>query len=207
MTYKTIATPVQDNSSCEIFQRLAFSLGYSWGNNGAVAINKVDILKWLVFNPNTRSIEALDKAKVSKDTIIVSNTVDLLNALKSPVPVTKVLANAAGTITAELMQDGSVKLTTGNRTMTVDREIVVKVADEIGITKKPVAPLAKFEYPETARGGLPKIRYVRLVSLDDSYLKGYEVDSPNSKAVGEFKNFVRNRILDGGTVEIVKFSL
>lgn len=207
MKYKTITIPAQDNQSCEMFQRLAMSFGYAWGVQGS-QVQKVDALSWLTFDPNSKLIEKTDKTAANiNDNAVATNANDLLTLLKSPVPLARVLVNSSKTASAELLANGGVKVNVSGKCVTVDREMVKLLADELGFSQKAVAPLVKFEYPESNRGGLPKVRFVRLVSMDDSYLKGYEVDTVNSKAVGEFKNFVRNRILDGGKVEIVKFSM
>lgn len=206
MKYKLIAIPAQDTLSCEMFQRLAFSFGYQWGNDGAT-VKRVDALKWLSFDPNVKLIEAYDKKDVDADYAVASNSTELLKLLTNPLPLSKVLVSTSGASSAELQPNGWVKFAVSGKSVVVEREIVKLAADALGFTNKGTAPLVKFEYPESARGGLPKVRFVRLTSLDDTYLKGYEIDKPSSPAIGEFKNFVRNRILDGGTVEIVKFSM
>jgi hypothetical protein len=206
MKYKLIAIPAQDTLSCEMFQRLALSFGYQWGNDGP-NVKRVDPLKWLSFDPNVMLIEAYEKKSIDAEYAVATNSADLLKLLSNPPPLNKSLVSPSGACTAEIQSNGWVKFGASGKSIVVEREIVKVAADALGYTQKAVAPLVKFEYPETARGGLPKLRFVRLVSLDDTYLKGYEVEKPSSVAIGEFKNFVRNRILDGGKVEIVKFSM
>jgi hypothetical protein len=206
MKYKLIAIPAQDTLSCEMSQRLALSFGYQWGNDGP-NVKRVDPLKWLSFDPNVMLIESYEKKDIDADYVVAGNSSDLLKWLSNPPPLSKPLVSPSGACTAEIQANGWVKFGVTGKSIIVEREIVKVAADALGYTQKSVAPLVKFEYPETARGGLPKLRFVRLTSLDDTYLKGYEVEKPSSIAVGEFKNFVRNRILNGGKVELVKFSM
>lgn len=187
------------------------SFGYTWNGTGDTQgsqVQKVDALDWLTFNPNFKLIERGDKSVANRnDNVIATNVNNLLSLLKSPIPVSRVLVNSSKTASAELLANGGVKVNVSGKCVTIDRELVKILADELGFSQKAVAPLVKFEYPDSNRGGLPKVRFVRLVSMDDIYLKGYEVDTANSRDVGEFKNFMRNRILDGGKVEVVKFSM
>ena len=55
-------------------------------------------------------------------------------------------------------------------------------------------PVVEFEYPDSDNGKM-KIRYLRMVSADEDYIKGYELDSPGSKKDGHFKQFSRNRLV------------
>lgn len=206
MKFKLIAIPAQDSSLCETFQRLAFTFGYQWSKAGTT-VQKVDPIKWLSFDPNSLGIEAAAKNEIDADYVIAKNGTDLLSLFKLPPSKAQVLVNTAKTVTAQLVGNGNVQITNAGKTVVVDNETVKLLADALGFTQKPTVPLVKFEYPESSRNGLPKVRFVRLTSLDDSYLKGYEVDSATSKELGEFKNFVKNRILNGATVEIVKFTL
>ena len=55
-------------------------------------------------------------------------------------------------------------------------------------------PVVEFEYPDSETGKM-KVRYLRVLSADADYLKGYEMDSPGSKKDGQIKTFSRNRLV------------
>ncbi len=55
-------------------------------------------------------------------------------------------------------------------------------------------PVVEFEYPSSEDGKM-KVRYLRLVSADADYIKGYELDFPGSQKDGQFKSFSRNRLV------------
>jgi hypothetical protein len=63
----------------------------------------------------------------------------------------------------------------------------------INVTPTPQLPVVEFEYP-SSNDQTMKLRYLRLVSADADYIKGYELDSPGSKKDGQFKTFSRNRL-------------
>lgn len=65
------------------------------------------------------------------------------------------------------------------------------------------SPIVEFEYPESETGKM-KLRYLRVVVADADYVKGYELDSPGSKKDGQFKSFLRNRLVRNG-VHLVSF--
>ena len=54
-------------------------------------------------------------------------------------------------------------------------------------------PIVEFEYPDSNNQKM-KLRYLRLVSADADYIKGYELESPRSQKDGTFKTFSRTRL-------------
>jgi hypothetical protein len=64
-------------------------------------------------------------------------------------------------------------------------------------------PVVEFEYPDSESGKM-KLRYLKVVSADADYVKGYELDTPGSKKEGHFKSFLRNRLARNG-VSLVSF--
>lgn len=64
-------------------------------------------------------------------------------------------------------------------------------------------PVVEFEYPESNTGKM-KLRYLKVVSANADYVKGYELDTPGSKKEGQFKSFLRNRLARNG-VSLVSF--
>lgn len=64
-------------------------------------------------------------------------------------------------------------------------------------------PVVEFEYPDSDSGKM-KLRYLRVVSADSDYVKGYELDTSGSKKDGQFKSFLRNRLARNG-VSLVSF--
>jgi hypothetical protein len=64
-------------------------------------------------------------------------------------------------------------------------------------------PVVEFEYPDSDSGKM-KLRYLKVVSADADYVKGYELDTPGSKKDGQFKSFLRNRLARNG-VSLVSF--
>lgn len=64
-------------------------------------------------------------------------------------------------------------------------------------------PVVEFEYPESETGKM-KLRYLKVMSADADYIKGYELDAPGSKKEGQFKSFLRNRLVRNG-VSLVSF--
>lgn len=63
--------------------------------------------------------------------------------------------------------------------------------------------IVQFEYPDSDSGKM-KVRYLRVVSADADYVKGYELDSAYSKKDGQFKTFSRNRLVQNG-VSLLSF--
>ena len=57
--------------------------------------------------------------------------------------------------------------------------------------------VVEFEYPDSVTRKM-KLRFLRLISADDQYVKGYELVSPNCIADGQFKSFARNRLPRNG---------
>ena len=56
----------------------------------------------------------------------------------------------------------------------------------------------------SSEDGKMKIRYLRVVSADADYVKGYELDNPGSKKDGQFKTYSRNRLVRNG-VSLISF--
>jgi hypothetical protein len=61
----------------------------------------------------------------------------------------------------------------------------------------------EFEYPDSETGKM-KVRYLRVVSADADYIKGYELDNPGSQKDGQFKTYSRNRLVRNG-VSLISF--
>lgn len=64
-------------------------------------------------------------------------------------------------------------------------------------------PVVEFEYPDSESGKM-KLRYLKVILADADYIKGYELDAPGSKKEGQFKSFLRNRLVRNG-VSLVSF--
>lgn len=66
-------------------------------------------------------------------------------------------------------------------------------------------PLVSVEYPDSQTDYL-KTRYVRVVSMDDTHLKGYEFTTlrPSASDSGTFKTYLLAKIVDGG-VHLLSF--
>lgn len=64
-------------------------------------------------------------------------------------------------------------------------------------------PVVEFEYPDSGTNKM-KVRYVRVAEMNGDYVKGEEIDSPNSQRKGIFKTFSLTRIVRRG-VSLVSF--
>jgi hypothetical protein len=64
-------------------------------------------------------------------------------------------------------------------------------------------PVVAFEYPDSGTSKMRQ-RYVRVAEATADYIKGNELDDPNSKLDGQFKSFSRTRIVKNG-VALVRF--
>jgi len=64
-------------------------------------------------------------------------------------------------------------------------------------------PVVAFEYPDSGTSKMRQ-RYVRVAEATADYIKGNELDDPDSKLDGQFKSFSRTRIVKNG-VALVRF--
>ena len=66
-------------------------------------------------------------------------------------------------------------------------------------------PLVEFEYPDSETSYL-RTRYVRVVSLDSTHLKGYEfiTSHPSDSDEGKFKSYLLAKIVIGG-IHLIQF--
>ncbi len=205
--YKFIAIPAQDTATCEIAQRLALSFGYRWATVVAGYPQNdqprpVAPLDWLVFNPNVKSFDTSPKAKLDiANTTLVGNTGELLKQFNTPDSAVKVVKNTSGTISAELAGSTVTFVTIGGKPLTVDREIIKAVSDELGFTVSNY-PLVTFRYPDSEKN-TPKVRYVKVTAADSQYVSGYEYKTAAATGTPEFKKFLTNRVLSD--VALVKF--
>ena len=66
-------------------------------------------------------------------------------------------------------------------------------------------PFVTFEYPDSSSEYL-RTRYVRVVSMDHTHVKGYEfqTDSPSDTDEGKFKSYLLAKIVNDG-VALMEF--
>lgn len=64
-------------------------------------------------------------------------------------------------------------------------------------------PVVRFDYPDSESNKMRE-RFVRVAEATPDYVKGEEIDSPNSILKGPFKAYLRNRIAHNG-VALCKF--
>jgi len=64
-------------------------------------------------------------------------------------------------------------------------------------------PVVRFDYPDSQTDKMRE-RFVRIAEASADYLKGEELDSPDSKIKGTFKAYLRNRIAKNG-VSLITF--
>lgn len=64
-------------------------------------------------------------------------------------------------------------------------------------------PVVRFDYPDSLTNKMRE-RFVRVAEATPDYVKGEEIDSPNSNLKGTFKSYLRNRIAQNG-VALCKF--
>ncbi len=65
-------------------------------------------------------------------------------------------------------------------------------------------PFVEFEYPDSDTNH-QKVRYVRVVSMDNQYVQGYELVSPHATDAGKFKKYCLSRIVRNG-VHLVQYT-
>lgn len=68
-------------------------------------------------------------------------------------------------------------------------------------TSIPKTPIVQFDYPDSESNNM-RIRYVQVVEVNHTYLKGYEIDNPHSTNGGKFKQYKKSRIATNGIVLI-----
>jgi hypothetical protein len=68
-------------------------------------------------------------------------------------------------------------------------------------------PLVTFEYPDSETDYL-RTRYVRVVSMDRTHVKGYEftTGTPSDTDEGKFKSYLLAKIVENG-VALVEFGI
>ena len=62
-------------------------------------------------------------------------------------------------------------------------------------------PIVRFEYPDSETNHM-RVRYVRVVEANADYIKGYELDNPQSAKDGKYKQYSRTRIASNGVALI-----
>lgn len=67
-------------------------------------------------------------------------------------------------------------------------------------------PVVRFEYPDRETN-LLKTRTVRVVSMDKSYLKGYEIENINGEPVPEFARIAKDQFKQFNMKRIAKNSV
>lgn len=65
-------------------------------------------------------------------------------------------------------------------------------------------PLVEFEYPDSDTNH-QRIRYVRVLSMDDNYLTGYELTNQKATDEGKFKKYCLSRVVRLG-IHLVQFA-
>jgi len=157
--YKNITFPVVTATECEIAQRIAFSLGYSWqdrpNRDTPNTVKKIDVLKWLGFDPDEKVIRVYDRDYATHKAFDQAINLNLLNEkLKNPTPQPKTPPLPSG---------------------------------------RPYA-IATFLYPKTATNLRFTRRVVRVQSMDEDYLTGYEIKDVDDPETGDFKKFITDKI-------------
>ena len=79
------------------------------------------------------------------------------------------------------------------------KKIVEAEVVEGGPVTGPLLPIAAFWYPRHGLGGLTK-RFVRVLEMDHSHLRGFEINDEFDKSNGAFKTFSIDLIGGGGKV-------
>ena len=67
-------------------------------------------------------------------------------------------------------------------------------------------PFVTFQYPSAANNDYLKYRFVRVVSMDDTYVRGHEFETscPSATDKGTFKSYLKAKISFCG-VALLKF--
>lgn len=155
--YKNITFPIVTATESKAAQLIAFSLGYSWEIHKTV-LRTVDVLKWLGFDPDTKTIRVYDRDYATHKSFDQAvNLPQLTEKLSNPTPTPKVP-----------------ELPTG----------------------RPYA-IVTFLYPKSETGkwrGNACRRVVRVQSMDEDYLTGYEIKNVDDPETGNFKKFITDTI-------------
>jgi hypothetical protein len=161
--YRNITFPVVTAIEYKAAQLIAFALGYQWEGPSTNIIHKVDILKWLGFDPDTKIIRVYDRDYATDKSFDQAvNLNQLTEKLSNPTPTPKVP-----------------ELPTG----------------------RPYA-IVSFYYPrkdDPCRINGSK-RIIRLASMDDDYLVGYEIANADASLTGTYKKFLVDRLQSSVTV-------
>lgn len=188
----TIAAFVGNPAISEAVQRIAFTFGYKWLATGQT-INTIDDFKVLYFNIIDKTITGgFNTRNVNDEAYEVCIQFEkLIDALKNSVNVhmTKV-----GNI--EVYRDGSVTVK-GNEASrhsmnSEEFEKVVEARNKL-LGKKQKFPAITFRYNSPTTGLMS--RHVALVSEDDTFLSGYDLNDGNV-----FKKFRKDRLAIGGSI-------
>lgn len=178
----TWAALVGSETISEAIQRIAFSFGYEWIQNGAQVSRKDAPV--LCFNPNNKTI-TYEISRIGLEDkvcdICVSLDAVMNKFVMPPVPTEKRVGAAT------LFKDGSVYLDACS-IRSKDMDELIKARDEfLGRTKKVKLPVVQFDYNSPSSGNRP--RKIMVVDTDNTYLKGLDMDDGN-----QYKEFRRDRI-------------
>lgn len=152
--YKNITFPIVTATESKAAQLIALALGYQWEGPCTNTIHKVDTLKWLGFDPDTKTIRVYDRDYATHKSFDQAiNLTQLTEKLSNPTPTPKVP-----------------ELPTG----------------------RPYA-IVTFLYPKHGTAGANR-RVIRVQSMDEDYLTGYEIKNEDDPETGHFKNFITDKI-------------
>lgn len=180
---------VETASASETVQRTAFTFGYRWnGSTGQIVCNTIAPV--LLFNPDDRTIMyGLTKNIAEDKSCEICFTYDhVLQMLKNPPKVKKV--EEVGCV--KVHEDGSLLVAETYVLINKDVEQIVEVRNKL-MGKKQKLPVVRFRYHSPTSGS--KARHVALVSEDDVYMSGLDLDDGN-----KFKQFRKDRLEIGGSV-------
>lgn len=189
----TIAALVGNSAMSEAVQRIAFTFGYKWAANIGQKVYSVDS-PVLYFNTQDKIIKhGMVARNAGHEAYKVCVTMDqLIDALKNPVNVVQV-----GNV--DVSSDGSVTVK-GNEASrhsmnSEEFEQVVEARNKL-LGKKVKWPVISFRYHSPTSG--LKNRRIALVSEDDTYLSGLDLEDSNL-----YKQFRKDRLMVGGSILFV----
>lgn len=206
--FKKIIVNISDDNESEVYQRLAFTLNYSWP--GLVQQVRGNLVKgWgLLFDPNDKHIEIARWVGAKEDLYhAVYSTKEFLDALQNPIMDCNTVDAGNGIHNATIFEDGVTFRSKKSRlvgTVTVPKEFLLKVASQLEPEKKGL-PIVQFHYPDSNNTYQTLCRTVKVTKFDDDFIWGFEIVRGGQALEGDqLKKYVRSKV-SHNQVTLVQF--
>lgn len=207
--FKKIVVNVSDPTEGEVYQRVAFTLGYSWPSACQSVYGNIQRGWGLLFDPNTKTIGTARWVGAKEDLYhAVYSTKEFLDALQNPIMDCNTVDAGNGIHNATIFEDDVTFRSKRSRLVgvcSVPKEFLLKVASQLEPEKRGL-PIIQFHYPDSNNTYQTLCRTVKVTKFNSDYIWGFELVRGGQALKGDqLKKYARNKV-SHDSIKFIEFN-